>query len=385
MSNKKIVNVSVTASANKQKKKNKSTNNSQVVKKTLVVASKSNNKKPNQRRTTNSATDSLNYKMALMDPFNSRALGARLPDEFALPTATYHMHSRFALNAVGTGTSCSFLFSGQPFQTFMCGGGSSAEFSTAALPKYTANPSLFYAATETAIRSQFTSYRVVSSGLRIRGLQPLMTATGRVVVARVPLNTQLPGPTLLENTSFTTSSLLLQNLIGIGLDADSGEIPLNILQLPEATEYTLGQLATNELCINNRICSSDAYRMHSTLDATTVSSSVAFGVTSNGSSAATTYAQTESLDTIMSAGQTAILVRCEGVSAGIDAAARLPILDVEFMIHVEGVPTITNGSNAVFVPATLQAKPSVMSAQRIIAMASQAPFCSFRPRGGRRL
>jgi hypothetical protein len=185
--------------------------------------------------------------------------------------------------------------------------------------------------------------------------------------------------------AFTNSSLLLQNLVGIGLDADAGEVPLNILQLPEAAEYTLGQLATNELCINNRICSSDAYRMHSTLDATTVTSSVAFGITSNGGTAANTYAQTESLDTVLSAGHTAILVRCEGVSSGIDSTSRLPILDVEFMIHVEGVPTITNGSTAVFVPATLQAKPAVLSAQKIIAMAAQAPLCSLRPRAGRRL
>jgi len=291
-----------------------------------------------------------------------------------------------AVQAVGTSSNCSFMFSGQPFQTFMCGQTTAAQFSASALSSYAQNATLFYATTEATLATQFSSYRIVSSGVKIRGLQPLLGATGRIIVARVPVNTQLPGPTLLSGLAFSTPSLLLQNIVGIPLDSNN-EIPVNILELPESGEFTLGQLATGEIAINNRICSSDAYRMHSTLGSTVVNTTQAFGMAlSSGDSYANTSASTESFDTVISAGQTAILVRCEGLPPGANADARLPVLDVEFIIHVEGVPTISTSSSALFVPATMQAKSSPAVAQRIIAQASQAPmykYNSIRPSGGR--
>jgi len=388
MSNKKTVNISVVAGAAKNRKKKDKSKSSKPTVAAVAQAVKSvtksmkamgKNKQPN-------SIDNSNYKAALMNPFSKLALGARLPDEFSLPTATYHMHGRMAVQAVGTSSNCSFMFSGQPFQTFMCGQTTAAQFSASALSSYAQNATLFYATTETTLATQFSSYRIVSSGVKIRGLQPLLGATGRIIVARVPVNTQLPGPTLLSGLAFSTPSLLLQNIVGIPLDSNN-EIPVNILELPESGEFTLGQLATGEIAINNRICSSDAYRMHSTLGSTVVNTTQAFGMAlSSGDSYANTSASTESFDTVISAGQTAILVRCEGLPPGANADARLPVLDVEFIIHVEGVPTISTSSSALFVPATMQAKSSPAVAQRIIAQASQAPmykYNSIRPSGGR--
>lgn len=375
MANKKF-NINVVANAGKKKKKQNAKSSMAGVVAAAVAAAvkpkaksgKRSKAQPSRRNT--SQLDTGQYRSALTNPFSNRALGARVPDEFAVPTATYHMKSRFTLSTTAGGGNCSFMFSGQPFHTFYAGGSSSTvEFTTAALANYTANKNLYFAATELALAEKFTSYRVVSSGIKIHGLQPALVATGRLIMARVPMNTQLPGPNVLMNVPFTSNAEVLRSMTGIGLDSNN-EIPVNILELPDSEEYSMQQLAESEILSINRPMSSDVYRMHSTIATPFVNATQAFGVgLSSGTSFADTSSYTETLDTVLCGGQSALLVRCEGCPA-----TNGPILDIEFIIHIEGVPVVTNDAVAAFVPATCQVNSFGNTAQQIIEMARSLPL-----------
>jgi len=165
----------------------------------------------------------------------------------------------------------------------------------------------------------------------------------------------------------------------------NGLIPVNILELPGAKEYSMQDLMQSEIEISNIPCSSNAFDFNSTTNfsgtdalpvgglqqaagvniADTVVVSNVGGTLYNGSG---------SLDDSSSDGWTCILVRFEGLPA-----STTPIAEIEYAIHIEGSPVVATSSAATFVPSGMtpvRSHPGTL--ENSLEIVSRAPACAMK-------
>jgi len=77
----------------------------------------------------------------------------------------------------------------------------------------------------------FSNYRVVGGGIQIRNLQPPTSATGRVIVAPVPLCGTVPGPSVLGINAMVNANAAFV-IAGVQATSNTSGIPSDILELP---------------------------------------------------------------------------------------------------------------------------------------------------------
>lgn len=307
-----------------------------------------------------------------MSPWSPFAIGARVPSKFAVPTDTRHFTGRITLNSDSSG-NLSYVWIGHPLWTGF------APYSTVPVPApavnplttYTANPSVGAAMTLASLGAAFSSYRMVGNGLQIHNMQAPLNATGRIIVARVPMGKRFFGPNALQNNA-STPAYLFNRLTGMTLDAGN-HIPVNILNLPVVSELSVSQLLTSQINCANRCIGDTAFefRNASAYD-TAYSGTLVTGdevlVTATGS---VQLNGIDAEDDILSDGWTCILIRGEGLPAS------TACLDLRVCSHIEGVPAVYGSGPsgaASFVSAAAPTTSSAGSLDRILDSIRSVPF-----------
>jgi hypothetical protein len=276
------------------------------------------------------------YELALSLPFDKDAIGATVPDMYSYPTATYHAQGTITLSSNATGVS-SVLLLPHPFLSLLDMTGASVN--TAGMQQYT-NTTVAYAATTQAnLAGELTNFRVVGCGYKVRNLLPPTTATGRVIVAPIPVSGLFPGPSLLSSAAGNNNNIAA-SAIGINTGSLTNGFGSDILELPAAEEFTVQDIIANSIHLNCQPVTPAAFDFHSALNfigynaADNLIGGNAYNIV-----AGTVVAGNDSLASENALGWDAYMFRAEGLPVSTSNC-----LEIEYIIHYEGTPKLPSGA-----------------------------------------
>jgi hypothetical protein len=125
----------------------------------------------------------MSFAAALIDPFDPKAKGARVPDTYFFPTATTHIKQSFALSSDSNG-NFDMTFFPNPFYTFLVKNPALINGLSNEQPS-SSGASKFGLLNQTNSQN-WSQYRVVGAGLRLRSQLVPQTSTGTLYGATVP-------------------------------------------------------------------------------------------------------------------------------------------------------------------------------------------------------
>lgn len=287
------------------------------------------------------------YMASLASPFSEKAVGARVPEPFAVRTKTTHNSTLFTVTAPPSGT-VSFVVLPNPINTVISGLNGSTIAGGQDIVTFAGNPMFVTGAVGCAgLEAALSSYRIVGMGVRIKPNVSYTTAQGRFIVALVPSVAQAPFVT----TSGTTLANLL-DAYGLPVTTDGTNVAPSILSLPKSLELShTDLLAHGGLEVNFPVTSADAWRFKTTtygkytiggteytfpgataLPGLSVDSSV-----SSTTGIATVVGLTVDPDASSLGGFSTLAVYGEGLGSG-------TTFTLETIMHLEGVPPIATGT-----------------------------------------
>lgn len=191
------------------------------------------------------------FAQALSDPFAPSSLGCKVPDPYPFPTQSYHLHQTTVLGTIGSNVAGGVMFLPSPtfslIDTDHCNNVANNSVISTSFTRFgsvSTNPNYgLYASTGlSTLAGVLETYRVVSWGIKISNLQPELSATGRIIIAMLPIADTVPTTVELSNSTFLTTGLIPVCGVPMGV-LDSA----NLLQLPTSLEFTVGDLLHGDL------------------------------------------------------------------------------------------------------------------------------------------
>jgi len=311
--------------------------------------------------------DHLNaYASALMRPFSKAAMGAQVPDMYSYPTATYHTEGTITIISNNLGVA-SFIMTPDPYCSFI--DMTTASVNTSSMARYFGtSPDAYASVIQSSLAGVLTNYRVVGGGIQIRNLLPPTTATGRVIIATVPMADNMPGPNSLlcatSNYTLAAHAIGVRPAGGSDIASTTAGLNSNIIQLPGAVELTVQDLISQSLSVNFRPVSPGAFDFKNVTNDQYLTSIAGVpysdqAIVSNATGLGNP-AVSDSLASKQPTGFDAICVRLEGLPPLAICA------DVRYVLHFEGTPALTNAVGSI-VPA-VQNSPvvNVIGHQRVL-------------------
>jgi len=280
------------------------------------------------------SSDTSKFLAACRDPFSEEAEGCRVPDEYAFPTATYHVKTRMSVTSDASGNFNGAVFP-SPCASVYVGNGSSTYTGTT----FSGATTMGFAVSSATLAGVLSNYRVVSTGIRIRNVQPPGTAVGMLEVAQIPANDVVPSWYLLQNLAISITGITNTFLDGTAVGS--------ILNLPDSDEFAVQELMANDLLVVLKKVSPRWMDFNSLSQSTDISASQKM-VDPGGTyeiNATQTVASSPGQDTRMG-GNTYLYFKGSGFPNSTKA------LDVEIVYHIEGTPVaatggLTSGSGSV--------------------------------------
>jgi hypothetical protein len=338
----------------------------------VAVAPKNNKKKVTGKR-----LQKLNhFEMATMKPFADSSEGVRLGAYCTQKTVTYKTHGTISLTAPAGFTNCSVYITADPCVVSVVDLTQLATGSTClATPvngnAYTANPAIRNLIAISTL--PLSSFRVTCVGLLVRNTQPALTNTGRIIFAPIPIVNLSVGPNILQNATLSTTQSSVQSLLGgyTVLTANSSAI----LTLPGAFEVSTQNLVDNEVQLLFKPNSASSFTFHSGTQGTNYASSTQVGgevLIIPGNLASTS--DTDDSSTI-GMGWNGWIIRGEGLPA-----AASPIIDIEYIYHLEGMPYIPTATTSLIEPTGMKDTPFI-SGDEVLRFCSKLPLKSIARAG----
>lgn len=290
---------------------------------------------------------------ALCHPFDPNVLGIQVPDPFPFPTQTYHVHQTSVVGPPSSLTSGSVLFLPNPILSMV----DLYHLNNLSLSNVcvTSTPMTPYSAVATvaascyygsvlpaSLNSILSTYRVVSWGIKISNLQPELTATGRIIVALVPIGDTVPSYNSLRVHTLATGFTPVTGLSSAVLNSSS------VLELPTAIELSVGDLLHGDLEISGMYTNSTFWSFK-----TTTLSAEAITGSSEGDDVVVTVATGSVVsfgfkDDTRCQGGSGIVVYFEGIPSTAQNA-----FQIETIYHLEGSPQLSSSTNSIPVPSQL--------------------------------
>lgn len=255
------------------------------------------------------------FTRALICPFAEGTLGVKVPDMYAFETNSFHIKTTLLATGVSSG---GFAFFANPFHTLWDLGLQSGGLASLASPGGFIPLSVtgvYGATTPTLLSAVCNDWRLVSCGIRIRNLQPELTATGRLFVATVP--TAAGGtPNYNQLANATGVQPVVNAAIRLGLPPIAIMNSPAIQELPSSRDYVVGQLIGEEsLYINHQVFHPDFYRFKPSAEnnsATAGFSEFDEVIVQNGTNLVSAF-QSGNKELTQSDGSSAIIVYWEGI------------------------------------------------------------------------
>jgi len=315
----------------------------------------------------NSASPAFTYMRAIAAPCTVGAEEARVPDEYAISTSTLRSHGTQVIKTSSGQTDFDFVWIGRPYQSYWSNLEVQTVIDNCYTPYATPNAEWGYACTPAALATELSTYRMVANGIVVRSIQPVLSATGRLHISRVPMTKNLFGPGFLGSGQTLTNDQSLKKICGIGVDTQL-MVPVNIRECGESIEYTVNEMEGREIWASNKPVSGKAFDFCSSLNLVSAAGwnvgdqTMVDGV--DGSVKAI-----DSSDVTNSDGWTCLLIRGRGFPANTS------ILEIESCIHIEGTPSIvTSTEKTTFVPSTKKIIPIVGALDRVLNQIAKLPL-----------
>jgi len=373
---------------NKNKNKNKNVINKQKKSRDALVLTKRNPMLQNYRQTgTAYGADSVEGKAlmsAFANPFGAKVEGVRICDSYAFPTATYHLRGTVAVentNLVGTPNSgniySTLMFSADPLiscvdisgattGSFSATGAYSSIVSNSMTP-FTANGKIFGATSITALTAVLKNYRVVCAGFRVRVTMPEMVRTGRIIVAPILFTQGLPGPNILGNLELQTNSGTATRLLG-GIPYAAANSSA-ILNLPGAFEISMSDLSMQDLVLLPKPTSPHYQVFRSAVSGYGYTATGVFGdQAAYNAAGAMQYTDIGAITD--AAGLSGFIIRIEGVPS----ATINPLVDVEYVYHLEGTPSISGAAAQPLPSGALKTSIHTAGFEKALDFAASLPW-----------
>lgn len=251
-------------------------------------------------RVANSGDDK--YVRALINPFDSRAIGARIPDANACPSSAIQSIDTYICDSDATYNGQAYLFL-PGIQILGAVAGMATKTSWAWTAGY--GGSIGGASISTNVQTNFEAFRVVSHGIKITAMQPVTSAQGTLHYCYGPLST---------------------------FSASTWAAPTDVSQMQKMNGYTrvpISSLAQKSLILVNKPLDVTSQRYIASNNA---------GYGSSGTSEFNFPFQ-----------HCALFIFMEAVSTSVQTS----VLQVEMVQHLEGIVN-TNNSSAAFTSSTAQ-------------------------------
>jgi hypothetical protein len=321
-----------------------------------------------------SNTELGKYEIALKDPFDERAIGCRIPDEYAMPTVTYVSRATATVSSTPSQGLISMIFCPNP--VFTLNEGPCQNFINWNGLSYGSGTTFVSSLSNvTNLSNLVTQFRVVSWGLRIRNLQPPSTATGMIEIAQIPASRYFPSANAVSTQLATTGPLL--SLITDNSLSYVNTYGLNsLLQFPDSDEYAFQELMNEDVRVIGKVCSA-----HHT-DFKSVTSNFGFNTTMNvveegglDTTAGALIAAAGGPQTCDCGGRTLILINIRGLPTSVT----YPILDIEVIMHIEGTPPAVTTASTFETGSTSLALVSPDTVAKCISRLNNGPPANLIP------
>jgi len=327
--------------ANTKNKKQKQTATVQTLLRTLASTSKSKAKSITVRIQEKSPS----YLRLLTNPFDLAAFGSRVADPLSQYTASYKIHGEFKVVAPSGTTTAAYCIRPNPFSSIIdvqSFSGSPSTSSAAGWTAPTTNTSFFGATTPTALSAIISSYRVVSHGIRIRAEIPQQVLTGRLIVARAPRSRADLSYGILSGVALSYTTVSGEALVMGAIPPVVANSPF-LLETIGAQEFSMPDLIGTDITMINKPNSYDAFSF--------------VPITTNYlSSGVNDYQELTNTASAATIGVGGLIDSCKGWDDfyiyidGLPSAAN-PVINIEYILHLEGVPVLTSSSVITAVPS----------------------------------
>jgi len=224
-------------------------------KKVRVVLKQAANPKQRMGKSAGKVRSRSAFQKALQDPFDPSVYGVRVPDPFPFPTVTYTTHCTTVLGSASGISYGAAVFLPHPVISCLDITGldnlssssinavSSTGMSQIGSGIATTGKRIYGSTNNAAMRSILSSYRGVSWGIKISNLQPQLSATGRLIIAQLPIGDTVPTLFELANGLSPDAVTPILGYAPNTLDAST------VLNLPTAIEIPVSQLINNTVLV----------------------------------------------------------------------------------------------------------------------------------------
>jgi len=322
---------------------------------------KSKNKKHGPNRSNMSREEGLStFAHALSDPFAPSSLGCRVPDPFPFPTQSFHLHQTTVIGTEAATTSGGIVVLPNPIFSMIdlqhVIDTTKNSVISSAMTRYSAttsnvNNGLFASSGIGAMSDAMESFRVVSWGIKISNLQPELSATGRIIIAMLPIADAVPTYSDINNTGFLVTGIL--PVMGVPASVLKSSA---LLQLPTGLEFTVGDLLHGDLEFSGMYTSNSFWEFKLPQANGEVFTGFQTGdevsVLTSGGTVSTSSVGYK--DPTRMRGGVGIVLYFEGVPVNTSA------FQIETIYHLEGTPAISSNSATNPVPSN-QGKPYIGS------------------------
>lgn len=319
------------------------------------------------------SSDFAQFKLALKNPFDARAIGCRVMDSYVTPTVTYHIRGTINV-ASNSGGDCYMSVLPSPMVTVLQpsqnGGGPAITGSLTAFTQNTpsaTSPGGYYAFAPATMADKLTEYRVVSWGIRFVAKDTALATKGKIYIAQVPTTENSPSWSVLNHVTGSQASLG-EYTIGLQLQ-DLNKIP----NLPGVRCFSMQELLRGEVMVVGTPTHQSFYQFKGTANYDQVpwnsnQTLIDEGVFSTVSGALVNYTTAGRKDPASLRGGRAILIYGSGLPASTNE------FDLEYVYHLEGTPNMAGTTNYVqLIPSSMRAATgSSAIVEKAISVASQA-------------
>lgn len=331
-------------------------------------------KKTRQRRTAprpRSVFGSRQYECALRNPFLPEAIGCRVPDSYAIPTATYHVRGSLSLTSDATG-SIGYLFLPSP-----CFSALKIDGTDTGMVNFAQNAYARYVLSPTSMANVLTEYRTVAWGIRLVPKDTVFASKGKFYLATVPTTANAPSWNTLETVSAASVGVIAEYTCGLAFN--TGTQVARILNLPSVRTFTAQDMMRGEVIVTGLPLSSSFYDFRGTTDRSSMTWNTNQVLADEG-----VFNNTTGLVNATAGGRKDVASLRGGMAIALYATG-LPgatnEFDVEYIYHLEGTPNITTDGGGQLVPSAM--KPMIGSThvvESILAAAHAAgKIVSFLP------
>jgi len=289
------------------------------------------------------------FVQALSDPFAPSSMGCKVPDPFPFPTQSYHLHQTTVLGTAAGESTGGVMYLPNPvfslLDTNHINDATKNSIITTALVRLNTTSTIvpyggLGACGITSLAGVLETYRVVSWGIKISNLQPELSATGRLIIAFLPIGDTVPSYAQLINSGMLATGYLPITGIPAGV-LDSA----NLLQLPTAMEITVGDLLHGDIELSGMYTNSSFWTFRTPLQTSTP-----FAGSTEGDDVTQASGVVNTIgwkDSTRMVGGVGIALYYEGIPSSTSA------FQVESIYHLEGTPAITLTSGISPVPSNV--------------------------------